>query len=376
MCWKTAAITVWTTFPSTLVVPLLESLAGSGHEHVALSMDARSGASVRQLPQTVAALKQKGVDVRLLFLEAKDETLIKRFSETRRRHPLSQGGLTVAESIARERELLDDIGEFGHHVDTSELSPNTLRSWIKNLVEVDRSRLTLLFESFGFKQGIPLDADFVFDVRCLPNPYYEPGLRDLTGLDAAVVGIPGEGRSNAEHVPRHPRLHRHLAARVRARKPQLSHRCHRLHRRTAPFRVFRRTPGRRFRRRQPSHDPAPADPMKKTVTLALTGASGMAYGIRLLECLIKAGVRVYLIYSQAAQVVAKQEIGLTLPARAARRKRCSANATRRSRASCAYSAGRNGSRRWPPVPTRRTPWRFVPAPSAPWRRSRRECRTI
>src|SRR5487761_2157173 len=173
--------------PVALVVPLLESLSGSGHEHVALSMDARSGASVRELPQTVAALKKKGVDVRLLFLEAKDETLIKRFSETRRRHPLSQGGLTVAESIARERELLDDIGEFGHHVDTSELSPNTLRSWIKNLVEADRSRLTLLFESFGYKQGIPLDADFVFDVRCLPNPYYDQSLRPLTGRDAPVI---------------------------------------------------------------------------------------------------------------------------------------------------------------------------------------------
>jgi len=173
--------------PVEMVMPLLESLTGSGHEHLALSMDARSGASVRELPQMISALKQNGVDVRVLFLDAKDETLIKRFSETRRRHPLSQGGLTVAESIARERELLGDIGEFGHHIDTSELSPNTLRSWVKNLVEIDRSRMTLLFESFGFKQGIPLDADFVFDVRCLPNPYYEPDLRKLTGLDAAVA---------------------------------------------------------------------------------------------------------------------------------------------------------------------------------------------
>jgi UPF0042 nucleotide-binding protein len=175
--------------PVGLVMPLLESLAGSGHELIALSMDARSGASVQQLPQTVATLKQSGVDVRLLFLEAKDETLIKRFSETRRRHPLSAGGLTVAESIARERELLGEIGESGHHIDTSELSPNTLRNWIKDLVEVDRSRLTLLFESFGFKQGIPLDTDFVFDVRCLPNPYYEPGLRELSGRDAAVAAF-------------------------------------------------------------------------------------------------------------------------------------------------------------------------------------------
>jgi UPF0042 nucleotide-binding protein len=184
--------------PVALVMPLLESLSGSGHERLALSMDARSGTSVRQLPQTVAALKEKGVDARLLFLEAKDETLIKRFSETRRRHPLSEGGLTVAESIARERELLGDIGESGHHIDTSELSPNTLRSWIKNLVEVDRSRLTLLFESFGFKQGIPLDADFVFDVRCLPNPFYEPGLRNLTGRDAAVAAFLEAEKSTQE----------------------------------------------------------------------------------------------------------------------------------------------------------------------------------
>lgn len=182
--------------PVGLVMPLLDSLSGSGHEHVALSMDARSGSSVRQLPQIVAALKGQGVDVRLLFLEAKDETLLKRFSETRRRHPLSNdaandGGLTVAECIARERELLGDIGESGHAIDTSELSPNTLRSWIKNMVEADRSRLTLLFESFGFKQGLPLDADFVFDVRCLPNPYYEPALRGLTGRDAAVAAFLG-----------------------------------------------------------------------------------------------------------------------------------------------------------------------------------------
>jgi UPF0042 nucleotide-binding protein len=175
--------------PVALVMSLLESLAGSGYDNIALSMDARSGASVRELPQTVAVLKHKGVDLRLLFLEAKDETLIKRFSETRRRHPLSQGELTLAESIARERELLDGIGELGHHIDTSEISPNTLRSWIKSLVQLDRSRLTLLFESFGFKQGIPLDADYVFDVRCLANPYYEPRLRELTGLDAAVAAF-------------------------------------------------------------------------------------------------------------------------------------------------------------------------------------------
>ena len=209
--------------PVALVMPLLESLTGSGHAHVALSMDARSGTSVQQLPQMVSALKKNGVDARLLFLEAKDETLLKRFSETRRRHPLSEGGLTVAECIARERELLGGIGESGHHIDTSELSPNTLRSWIKNLVEIDRSRLTLLFESFGFKQGIPLDADFVFDVRCLPNPYYEPGLRDLTGRDAAVAAfLEAEASTQNMYYDIHAFVARWLPAFVRENRSYLT----------------------------------------------------------------------------------------------------------------------------------------------------------
>src|SRR3990172_6004538 len=175
--------------PVRLLQETVQLLRDAGNVRVAMSIDARSGGSLTLIPGYLKDLKTQGVDVRLLFLEAKDQTLIKRFSETRRHHPLAGGGLTVAESIARERELLGDIGESAHHVDTSELSPNTLRSWIKNLVEIDRSRLTLLFESFGFKQGIPLDADFVFDVRCLPNPYYEPRLRELTGLDAAVAAF-------------------------------------------------------------------------------------------------------------------------------------------------------------------------------------------
>jgi len=100
---------------------------------------------------------------------------------------LSAGALTVAECIAREREILADIGGESHHIDTSELNPNALRAWIKEFVESDHSGLTLLFESFGYKHGIPLDADLVFDVRCLPNPFYDPALRPLTGKHRAVV---------------------------------------------------------------------------------------------------------------------------------------------------------------------------------------------
>jgi UPF0042 nucleotide-binding protein len=127
------------------------------------------------------------MDLRVLFLEANTETLVKRYSETRRRHPLADSGRTLPECIEAEREALADIAEMGHRIDTSELSPNMLRTWIKDFLALDRSRIILLFESFGFKHGLPLDADFVFDVRCVPNPYYEPNLRPLTGLDAPVI---------------------------------------------------------------------------------------------------------------------------------------------------------------------------------------------
>jgi RNase adapter protein RapZ len=173
--------------PAKLLPEMADFLRGAGYARVAVSIDARSGDTLSELPRHVRELKSRGVDVRVLFLEAKTETLLKRFSETRRRHPLSAGELTVAECIARERELLADIGGESHHIDTSELNPNALRAWIKEFVESDHSGLTLLFESFGYKHGIPLDADVVFDVRCLPNPFYDPVLRPLTGKHPAVL---------------------------------------------------------------------------------------------------------------------------------------------------------------------------------------------
>lgn len=172
--------------PATLLNETVTLLFGSGYRHVAVSIDARSGAALHELPASMRALREQGMDVRLLFLDAKNHTLIKRFSETRRKHPISDGKRTLGECIAQERELLHEIGELGHHIDTSDLAPNALRTWIKELVEIERMGLTLLFESFGFKEGIPLDADLVFDVRCLPNPFYEPKLRALTGLDIEV----------------------------------------------------------------------------------------------------------------------------------------------------------------------------------------------
>jgi UPF0042 nucleotide-binding protein len=135
----------------------------------------------------VARLKSQGVDVRLLFLEAKNDTLLRRFSETRRRHPLATGTRTLEECLMRERELLAPIGEIGHRLDTTELLPNKLRNWIKDLLEIRSESVMLLFESFSYKQGLPLDADLIFDVRCLPNPYYDPKLRPLSGLDEPVI---------------------------------------------------------------------------------------------------------------------------------------------------------------------------------------------
>jgi RNase adapter protein RapZ len=175
--------------PASLLIGLIESLAGEGNQDVAVSIDVRSGATLSELPEYLAQLRQLGHDVHVLYLDAKTDTLVKRFSETRRRHPLANPNRTLTESINQERERLAELASQGHHIDTSELNPNALRAWVKDLLSLGDSSLTLLFQSFGFKQGIPLDSDMVFDVRCLPNPHYDPVLRPLTGKDAPVVAF-------------------------------------------------------------------------------------------------------------------------------------------------------------------------------------------
>lgn len=159
-------------------------------DRVAISIDSRS-AAIETLPAHIAQLQAQNITTQVLFLESNVETLVKRFSESRRKHPLSKDTTTLAESIALERELLGDLGHLGHIIDTSNLSANTLRAWVKEVVSIERTGLTLLFTSFGFKHGIPLDADFVFDVRCLPNPHYDPNMRELTGRDASVQAFLG-----------------------------------------------------------------------------------------------------------------------------------------------------------------------------------------
>jgi UPF0042 nucleotide-binding protein len=172
--------------PATLLMDVVGFLAGGGHERVALSVDARS-AALAALPKSVARLRADGADCRVLFLEANAPTLVRRFSETRRRHPLTVEGLTLAEAIERERTLMGETAELGHRIDTSELQPKVLRNWIRDLLGLGAGTLAVLFESFAFRDGIPLDADWVIDARMLPNPHYDPQLRPLTGRDAPVI---------------------------------------------------------------------------------------------------------------------------------------------------------------------------------------------
>ncbi len=173
--------------PAPLLRETVDFLRNAGSERVAISIDVRSGSSLLHLPDLLEQMRSTDLETHIVFLDAKAETLVKRFSETRRRHPLAEHDRTLIESIELERELLEEVGTLGHRIDTSDLNPNALRNWVRDLLTLRDTGLVLLFQSFGFKHGIPLDADFVFDVRCLPNPYYDPKLRDYTGRDANVV---------------------------------------------------------------------------------------------------------------------------------------------------------------------------------------------
>ncbi|HEX9431678.1 MAG TPA: RNase adapter RapZ, partial [Burkholderiales bacterium] len=172
--------------PANLLMETVDFLAESGHDRAAVSIDARS-AALPTLPQHIDELRARGVDCRVLYLEASSATLLRRFSETRRRHPLAGAGLTLAEAIERERVLLSGIAPLGQRIDTSDLQPRVLQNWIRDLLGLGAGTLTLVFQSFSYKDGIPLDADWVLDCRMLPNPHYDPQLRPFTGCDAPVA---------------------------------------------------------------------------------------------------------------------------------------------------------------------------------------------
>jgi UPF0042 nucleotide-binding protein len=176
--------------PVSLLESLIITLEKENSERVAVAIDARRGESITELPSILENLRRNH-QVRVVFLNADTNTLVQRFSETRRRHPLSTNlkqtqSATLIEAIDNERSLLEPLRAQAHSIDTSNLPAHALRSWIQDLLKDKPVGLTVIFESFGFKKGVPSEADLVFDVRCLPNPHYDKILRPLTGKDKPV----------------------------------------------------------------------------------------------------------------------------------------------------------------------------------------------
>jgi UPF0042 nucleotide-binding protein len=178
--------------PPELLTPFVALEQQHGARKVAIAMDVRSATSLPLVPQQLLQLREQGVSMLSLFLDADTETLVRRFSETRRLHPLSRIDASdqhraLVDAIELERELLGEMREQAHVLDTSMIRSSQLQGYVKSLISAPATQLTLVFESFAFKRGVPLDADYVFDVRMLPNPHYESGLRHLTGLDQPVA---------------------------------------------------------------------------------------------------------------------------------------------------------------------------------------------
>ena len=187
-----AGYTCVDNLPVRFLSEFIASMREEPTKRVAVAIDVRSPGDLDELPGVITALRAAGTQLRVVFLDADDATLIQRYSESRRRHPLaeriqSEGSVpSLKECILREREMLDPLRNQEHVIDTSGLTPGQLRAWIRNLVQADRMPLLLTLESFAFKNGVPRDADLVFDARCLPNPHYDARLRPLTGCDEPV----------------------------------------------------------------------------------------------------------------------------------------------------------------------------------------------
>ena len=182
--------------PPELLLPFVELEQKHNANQLGIAIDVRSATSLPLVPQHLETLRSQGIVVKPLFLDANTDTLVRRYSETRRKHPLSQNESghserderrALVEAIELERELLADMREQAHVIDSSIIRPSQLQGYVKTLVASPGGQLTLVFESFAFKRGVPTDADFMFDVRMLPNPHYEPALKHLTGRDQPVI---------------------------------------------------------------------------------------------------------------------------------------------------------------------------------------------
>lgn len=172
--------------PIKLLDSCINVLVTQGYSNVAISLDVRNPSFLGVLPTEVQNLSRRGVEVKIIFLDSSNESLLRRYSESRRPHPLATNNRTLIECIQKERSLLQAIKLSAEHIDTSRLTPQQLKNWVRGLIENKTQQFQLTLQSFGFKYGIPLDTDFTFDVRCLPNPFYENELKRLSGIDLEV----------------------------------------------------------------------------------------------------------------------------------------------------------------------------------------------
>ena len=182
--------------PPPLLMDFIALQSGEHSTRVAIAMDVRSAKGLPLVPAQLDKLRAQGIGIKTLFLDANTDTLVRRYSETRRKHPLSQTDTqpgderrALADAIELERSLLADIRAHSYVIDSSMIRSAQLQAHVKSLITAPVAQLTLVFQSFSFKRGVPSDADFVFDVRMLPNPHYEAQLRVLTGRDAPVAAF-------------------------------------------------------------------------------------------------------------------------------------------------------------------------------------------
>lgn len=173
--------------PFNLLEQLIFIYKQYNYEQIAVGVDTRTSSLLEQLPKSLKVLRHNNFDVRLVYLDASNDCIVTRYSETRRKHPLSNEIRTLGECIDIERELLADISHISHHIDTSDLSANALRKMIKDFVNADYNQMNIIVQSFGFKYGLPNDSDFVFDVRCLPNPHYDKSIREFNGTQQPII---------------------------------------------------------------------------------------------------------------------------------------------------------------------------------------------
>lgn len=185
--------------PAALLPQFAGQLLRSGEKNAAVGLDARNRAFLADVPTALEELEKLGIRSRIIFLHADETVLVKRYKETRRRHPMADPDTSLLEAIRREQGLLEPLAYAAAiRIDTTRTTLHDLRNQVRNFVRGEETTgMTLLFESFGYKNGTPLDADFVFDLRCLPNPHWEPNLRHLTGLEAEV----------AQYMERHDEVH-------------------------------------------------------------------------------------------------------------------------------------------------------------------------